>query len=210
MQAETAIQNDSILAQLKARTAHQHQQTEDGVDLMRDDFSLEDYKDLLKRFYAFYKCYDEKLRGSLDENTISFYKDERFNTPRLIADLKSLGMTDEEISEIETYKDLPSLDSPEKIFGSLYVVEGSTLGGQYISRHLKEKFVLDESNGAAFFSGYGKNTGKMWNAFREAVTEFADQDGVNREEIILAANETFEKIGECLNRSADIQGGSRQ
>lgn len=198
MQAETAINNDSILAQLKARTAHQHQQTEDGVDLMREDFSLEDYKNLLKRFYAFYKSYDEKLRKTLKENPVDFYEEKRFNTPRLVADLKSLGMSDDEISGIESFDDLPALDSKEKTFGSLYVVEGSTLGGQVISRHLKEKFGFDESNGAAFFSGYGKETGKMWNAFREAVTEFADGNGVNREEIIRAANETFEKIGECL------------
>lgn len=201
MQTKTATENDSILAQLKARTAHQHQQTEDGVDLMRDDFSLEDYKNLLVRFYAFYKSYDEKLRESLKENPLGFYEEKRFNSPRLAADLKSLGMSDEAISEIETFENLPALDSPEKTFGSLYVVEGSTLGGQVISRHLKEKFGLDKSNGAAFFSGYGKDTGKMWNAFREAVTEFADGNNVNREEIIKAANETFEKIGNCLNNS---------
>lgn len=199
MQTETAIKTDSILAQLKARTAHQHQQTEDTVDLMRDDFSLEDYRKLLVRFYAFYKSYDEKLRRSLKENPIDFYGEERFNTPRLVADLKSLGMTDEEISEIENFDDLPVLDSPEKTFGSLYVVEGSTLGGQVISRHLKEKFGFGESNGAAFFSGYGKDTGKKWNDFRAAITEFAE-NGVNREEIIKAANETFEKIGKCLNK----------
>ena len=200
MQTETSIQTDSILAQLKARTAHQHQQTEDGVDLMRDDFSLEDYKNLLVRFFAFYKSYDEKLRDSLRENPIDFYEEKRFNTPRLVADLKSLGMSDKEISNIETFDDLPAMDSPEKTFGSLYVIEGSTLGGQVISRHLKEKFDFDESSGAAFFSGYGKDTGKMWNSFREAVTAFADGDGVNREEIIKAANETFEKIGNCLSR----------
>jgi heme oxygenase (biliverdin-IX-beta and delta-forming) len=188
------------LAQLKARTAHQHQQTEDRVDLMRDDFSLEDYKNLLKRFYVFYKSFDEKLRESLKENPFDFYGEERFNTPRLIADLKSLEMSDGEISEIGTFDDLPALDSIEKTFGSLYVIEGSTLGGQVISRHLKEKFGFDESSGAAFFSGYGKDTGKMWNGFREAITEFADGDGVNREEIIKAANETFEKIGKCLSK----------
>ena len=200
MQTETAIQTDSILAQLKARTAHQHQQTEDGVDLMRDDFSLEDYRKLLVRFYAFYKSYDEKLCESLKENPIDFYEEKRFNTPRLVADLKSLGMTGGEISELETFDDLPAMDSPEKTFGSLYVIEGSTLGGQVISRHLKEKFGFDESSGAAFFSGYGKDTGKMWNNFREAVTAFADGDGINREEIIKAANETFEKIGKCLSK----------
>ena len=198
MQIETTIQTDSILAQLKARTAHQHQQTEDGVDLMRDDFSLEDYRKLLVRFYTFYKSYEAKMLAAQTKNPIEFDYQERLNTPRLVADLKNLGMSESEISDIEAFDDLPPLDSKEKIFGSLYVIEGSTLGGQYISRHLKEKFALDETNGIAFFSGYGKDTGKMWNAFRAAITEFAETSA-NHEEIIKSANATFEKIGKCLS-----------
>ena len=109
-------------------------------------------------------------------------------------------MSEREISKIETSDDLPALDSKERIFGSLYVIEGSTLGGQVISRHLKQKFELDEANGAAFFSGYGKETGKMWNGFRESITAFAENN-TNKEEIIAGANETFEKIGKYLRKS---------
>ena len=197
MQTETAAQNDSILARLKARTAHQHQQTEDGVDLMSDDFSREDYRQLLVKFYAFYQLFETKMRESILENPVDLDYAERLNAPKLAADLTNLGMTEEEISPIKGFDDLPALDSKEKIFGALYVVEGSTLGGQYISRHLKEKFGLDETNGAAFFSGYGKETGKMWNAFREKITEFAENSR-NHEEIIKSANATFEKIGKAL------------
>ncbi len=197
MRTETAIQNDSILAQLKARTAHQHSQTEDGVDLMRDDFTLDEYRKLLVRFYSFYKSYEEKMHEALRQNPLEFNHSERLNTPKLIADLTSLGMSESDISQIETSGDLPALDSGERIFGSLYVIEGSTLGGQVISRHLKQKFDLDETNGAAFFSGYGKDTGKMWNGFRESITAFAADD-VNKEEIIAGAIETFEKIGKSL------------
>ncbi len=197
MQPETAIQDDSILAQLKARTAHQHSQTEDGVDLMRDDFTLDEYRKLLVRFYSFYKSYEEKVSDALRQNPLDFNHAERLNTPRLIADLTSLGMSESDISQIASVSDLPALDSGEQIFGSLYVIEGSTLGGQYISRHLKQKFDLDETNGAAFFSGYGKDTGKMWNGFRESITAFAETSA-NKEEIIGGAIETFEKIGKAL------------
>ena len=197
MQPETAIQNDSILAQLKARTAHQHSQTEDGVDLMRDDFTLDEYRQLLGRFYSFYRSYEEKVSEALQQNPLDFNHAERLNTPKLIADLTSLGMSESDISQIAAFQDLPALDSGERIFGSFYVIEGSTLGGQVISRHLKQKFDLDETNGAAFFSGYGKDTGKMWNGFRESITAFAET-GTNKEEIIAGAIETFEKIGKAL------------
>lgn len=197
MTPEKVIDENSIMAQLKARTAHQHQATENTVDLMRDDYSLEDYRNLLMRFYAFYKPFEEKMSAAIVANSVDFNHQERLNTPKLIADLKALGMSDEEISAIKKAKDLPNLDSKERIFGSLYVIEGSTLGGQVISRHLKQKFDLDAENGAAFFSGYGKDTGKMWNEYRETVTKFAE-NGANREEIISGANETFEKIGKAL------------
>ena len=72
MQTETAIQTDSILARLKARTAHQHQQTEDGVDLMDDDFSLEDYRNLLVKFYAFYQSYEPKMLACIARTSDRF------------------------------------------------------------------------------------------------------------------------------------------
>lgn len=198
MQTDTAIQTNSILTQLRSQTAHRHQQTEDLVDIMREDFSREDYKNLLVRFYAFYKSFEPQMFDALRENPVDFDYENRQNTPKLFRDLENLGTSEQEISAIESFDDLPNLDSREKIFGALYVVEGSTLGGQVISRHLKQKFDLDEANGSAFFSGYGKETGKMWNGFREAITAFADGDEANKDEIIGAANETFDKIGKCL------------
>ena len=114
MQPETAIQNDSILAQLKARTAHQHSQTEDGVDLMRDDFTLDEYRQLLGRFYSFYRSYEEKVSEALQQNPLDFNHAERLNTPKLIADLTSLGMSESDISQIAAFQDLPALDSGDR------------------------------------------------------------------------------------------------
>lgn len=198
MQTETAKQNNSILARLKAETAHQHQQTEDTVDLLSDNFSLEDYKNLLVKFYAFYDSFEAKMKQAIEDTQVDFNYKERLNTPKLQVDLEALGMSDAEILPISLFYDLPALDSKEKVFGALYVVEGSTLGGQVISRHLKEKFDLNETKGASFFSGYGKDTGKMWNAFREKIMAFAEGE-VDEEEIIESAKETFEKIGKALS-----------
>jgi heme oxygenase (biliverdin-IX-beta and delta-forming) len=196
MKPETTPDENSILVQLKTRTAHQHQATEATVNLMRDDYTLEDYRSLLIRFYSFYKPFEAKMSESLTANSVEFNHSERLNTPKLIADLENLGMSESEIADIKLCENLPNLDSKERIFGSLYVIEGSTLGGQVISRHLKGKFDIDQTKGAAFFSGYGQETGKMWNGYREAVTNFAETG--NHDEIVAGANETFEKIGECL------------
>jgi heme oxygenase (biliverdin-IX-beta and delta-forming) len=196
MNTETSIQTDSIMAKLKSRTAHQHQATESGVNVMSPTLTVDEYKDLLVKFYSFYKIYETKVSDKLQQISINLDYQNRLNTPRIVADLKNLGMSENEIAAIKPTDELPQIDSAEKIFGSLYVIEGSNLGGQIISRHLKEKFGFDETNGAAFFSGYGKETGKMWNEFREAITEFAENS--DDEEIIGAAIETFEKIGKSL------------
>ncbi|MBK8813055.1 MAG: biliverdin-producing heme oxygenase [Acidobacteria bacterium] len=196
MQPETA--NDSIMAQLKSRTAHQHQATEATVNLMRPDFTLDDYRELLKRFFAFYEPFEAKVQESLAENPIELDHSERLNTPRLLKDLKNLGYSDDEINAFERAETFPDLDSKENIFGSLYVIEGSTLGGQVIGRHLKQHFDLDASNGAAFFLGYGPDTGKMWRGYAEAVTKFAET--ADTEKIIAGANQTFEAIGKALSR----------
>lgn len=193
MPPEISAQPNSIMVELKKQTEHQHRRTESGLNLMDDNFTLDDYKNLLVRFYAFYAPYERKMSEMIDLFQVEFDYSARRNTPRLSADLQTLGLTEKAISEIELVNTLPALDSSEKIFGSLYVVEGSTLGGQLISRHLKEKFGLTETDGAAFFSGYGKETGKMWNEFKIRLTDFAE-NGANQAEIINSANETFEKI----------------
>lgn len=51
-------------------------------------------------------------------------------------------------------------------WGSLYVMEGSALGGQVITRALAAHGLRPET-GAAYFHGWGEATGAMWREFRE-------------------------------------------
>ncbi|MBV5276299.1 biliverdin-producing heme oxygenase, partial [bacterium] len=57
------------------------------------------------------------------------------------------------------------IDSPGKIIGTLYAIEGSALGGQVILRHLSENMGLSGAAGARFFSGYGHDTQLRWQEF---------------------------------------------
>ena len=101
MNTQTATEHDSILARLKARTAHRHQQTEDGVDLMSDDFSLADYRNLLVKFYAFYAPFEAKMKSAIEKNKVGFDYAERLNAPKLKADLANLAMREAEISSVK-------------------------------------------------------------------------------------------------------------
>jgi heme oxygenase len=181
-----------ILQKLKESTRPQHEAVEGAVDVMSKLFSMEDYKNLIRKFRSFYSAYEPML--PYDELKRSgFDYDERRKLPSLDADANALGL-----GEPEAFEDLPDLSTLPKAFGSIYVIEGSTLGGQVISRHLKEHLGLTPENGGAFFASYGQMVGPMWKQFGEAVTAFA-ASGENDEEIVEAAKQTFDSINKCMS-----------
>ena len=181
-----------IMQKLKESTRHQHEAVEGSVDVMSKLFSLEDYKLMIAKFRSFYSAYEPTLPYA-DLKAAGFDYDERRKLPSLDADAKALGLGDGDI-----FDDLPDVSTLPKAFGSIYVIEGSTLGGQVISRHLKDHLGLTPENGGAFFASYGKQVGPMWKHFGEAVTAFAG-DGANNEEIVEAAKQTFDSINKCMS-----------
>jgi heme oxygenase len=78
-------------------------------------------------------------------------------------------------------------------FGCLYVVEGSTLGGQIISRQVTRNLGLSpDNNGCRFFCCYGENTGTMWRRFGESLETFLTANPDTRPQIVASALSTFE------------------
>jgi heme oxygenase len=73
--------------------------------------------------------------------------------------------------------------------GALYVLEGSTLGGRVIGRHIAATHGLT-GEGLAYYAGHGTRTGAMWSAFRARLDGF-DGEG---EAVVAAANETFDAM----------------
>jgi heme oxygenase len=61
-----------------------------------------------------------------------------------------------------------------ELIGMLYVIEGSTLGGQLISKHLVNYQGITSETGGCFFGGYGENTTALWTDF---IRFSADIDG---------------------------------
>ncbi|KXK03409.1 MAG: heme oxygenase [Acidobacteria bacterium OLB17] len=182
-----------ILKILKEQTRAQHEEVEAAVDVMNQMFDLDAYKRLVGGFWSFYAAYEplipiEELRAA------GFDYAERVKLPLLERDARALGL------ELEACNaQMPDLGSAAKAFGSLYVIEGSTLGGQVISRHLKETLAITPENGGEFYAGYGKETGPMWKAFGESITAFADGKSLD-DEIVDSAKATFAVITEWVGR----------
>jgi heme oxygenase (biliverdin-IX-beta and delta-forming) len=57
----------------------------------------------------------------------------------------------------------------EPRFGCLYVLEGSALGGQIISKRVKQTLGVGSATGGAYFLGLGRQTASHWSDFLTAL-----------------------------------------
>jgi heme oxygenase (biliverdin-IX-beta and delta-forming) len=123
----------------------------------------------------------------------------RLKVPLLVEDLHSLGR-DAGTTCLAHQGDLPDTSTPSRVLGCLYVLEGASLGGQIIRRHIEARLDLAPERGLAFFGGYGEETAAMWRQFSRYLENYAaalDQSG--EDEIIDGARQVFTKLGDWLN-----------
>lgn len=84
-------------------------------------------------------------------------------------------------------KDLPS------VLGAMYVMEGSTLGGQLIARHVQVALDLTQGRGNAFFQGHDSQSGPLWKEFCEMLKTRIPEDQTDK--IVLGAKAMFTTFG---------------
>ena len=184
------------LQRLRTETASYHATIEAQMPLLDPEMSLQTYVRLLQSFWGYYSPLEDRLRSQCFEGR--YVWSDRQKTPRLIVDLLALGASTTGLARCEN---LPCLDSTAEVLGCLYVIEGASLGGQIIAKHLNANLGLTPETGASFFSGYGVNTGAYWLAFRTLLTEVAaslDQD----DKIVSCANATFQTLGDWLSMNS--------
>jgi len=186
-----------ILKRLKESTRERHAALEDQLPLLDPQLSRENYHQLLGRFYGYYAPLETQLLALPWWDKIGFAYTDRHKTPRLEQDLTALGETSGTLTLLPRCQDLPEAASLSNLLGCLYVIEGATLGGQIITRHLQATLGLTPETGAAFFNGYGAQTGAQWQTFCTMLTDLAERTGGD-EEIIATANRTFETLGQWL------------
>jgi len=192
-----------ILTKLKESTREQHVNLEGVVDVMNKMLTREDYQTLIEKFYRFYSAV-EPLVAANDLADSGIDLAERTKTGLLEADLEVLGALDK-VQALPVLTDVPVLDTPAKAFGAMYVMEGATLGGQVITRHLKQHLGLTPENGGSFFNSYGHRVGPMWKDFGAAVTAFSEKTGTD-DEIVGAAKETFDSFARCFAETSEANG----
>jgi heme oxygenase len=88
---------------------------------------------------------------------------------------------------------MPPLHTRLQLLGAMYVLEGSTLGGQVITRQL----ALAGIPLRTYFTGYGTRTGPRWKTFCQLLTEAASTDP-DQDEVVASACLTFQRLDQWI------------
>jgi heme oxygenase len=192
----TALRNrPAILDLLRAQTRAAHERAEEALPLMDPALGLARYREILAAFWGFHAALEPRLRAVAGLGALGLDVGRR-KLPLLDADLRALG---EDPARLPVAREVPRVDDLPSALGVMYVLEGATLGGRVISRHLASLGIGPETGGA-FFAGYGDATGEMWKAFAAAIGGYAEAHPESTEAMVRAADETFTLLERWLGR----------
>jgi heme oxygenase len=189
-----------VLATLRAATAEFHEQVERALDLLAPGLDRPRLAAVLARLHGFWSAAEAGLedwarRRPADAARLQWAR--RRRTALFAADLVALGADPAGAA----VPDLPAVPATDEALGRLYVLEGSTLGGTFIDRHLTGLPGLGGVQVSAF-SPYGPETGAMWHAYRQATREHV-RTGGDAHRVVAAARGTFAALAEWCRPAAD-------
>jgi heme oxygenase len=193
----------SLHQRLRAATAAAHEDLERSLGWEARVATVAGYRDLLARFRGFHAVYEPAIGAALADE--AFFAPRR-RLARLDADLRHLGVATD--LDALSRPPAPTLTEPGAAIGALYVLEGSTLGGQMIGRRIAALHGFDAETGCRYYLAHGSRTGAMWAAFRARLDALAD--GPEAEAAAIgAANATFDALRLWLGRTPQADGQDR-
>ena len=162
---------------------------------------LESYVGQLRALAIIHGVLEQSLAGCTDERVASVWKadmgklsllrqDLRYFEPRGVADLKEAA--DAALKTTEQLR-LLSVTQPLSLLGSVYVLEGSTLGADVVRPMVARAFLLTGDEGLAYLHSYGLGVQEHWQQFQQRLNGL----GLNAEErgqIVQAATDLFQAL----------------
>lgn len=176
-----------IIDKLRYSTAEIHRELDSWLTpVIKSIDTKEKYSILLSAFYGYYAPVMTMIDVEIDTRYLPDFSQRR-RPDIIIDDLDSINCV---YLAPKPALILPDIHNASHAFGALYVLEGSTLGGVFLSKLLAENMQISTDRGIRFFSGYGKASHTMWNTFIQHITRFANEKG-DEEAILNAASDTF-------------------
>ena len=168
------------------------------MDLIRPDITTSEYVSYLGALYGYYHALEPRLISA----------DTEFCSGVLgLAARAKLAWIEQDLNQLSGYGTSTAIDvcqatplirnGPEAV-GCAYVIEGSTLGGSVIFRHMQKHLGITPDAGARFLYGYGEATGEHWKSFIRAI-EAMNFSVKQREASAISAIATFDTMREWLS-----------
>ena len=168
---------------IKEETKTAHQQVESKIVRHIKAITNEaEYADLLKGFYAFFSAVEAETESYITTEILPD-KLSRRNSNFIKNDIESLGFNIDNLP----LANAPKTNSVLEALSSMYVLEGSIMGGPYIIQMLKKAGI---QRGFSFFEGYAEESQNMWNAFTSILNHHANNP-IDHTKAIEIANQTF-------------------
>lgn len=182
----------SLLAKIRAATGPLHEELEAVLDIPKQVKTREQYAGLLARFAGLYGPWEERLASFAPEFAkLGIELSNRMRVPNLQRDLAAL---DARVRFPGAAAYAPPLEGFPEAIGSLYVLEGSTLGGQVLTRHFRETMGLSE-DALHFFASHGPAVGKFWREFCIALEAYgASASPEENARVMRGAEDSFRAI----------------
>lgn len=191
----------SLRQRLKELTAPFHTELEKmaiAIALAEGSITRESYAIYLTRLAAIHQMFESRIVAMSDWSLYGIDPATRLRLPLLKADLEGLNFPC-------VIEETPSSDiewSFETAIGMMYVLEGSTMGGQILSRTLSH---ITDAEGIActrYFQGYGENTMRLWGEFCQFLDRFETDNPHLCNQVILGACTMFLMIQKETNELA--------
>ena len=159
---------------LRRETRQAHDSLDALLDLIGPPLRLAQFIRLLGRFHTLHKAIEPALAASLEPSLLAG----RGKLAALEHDLRLCGADTIDVTT-PAGPNVPSLIDRASALGALYVIEGSTLGGRVIARHLQQGRVIPPG-AFRYFEIYGSHTGEMWRIVCRALDTVGDSDDADR------------------------------
>ncbi len=184
---------------LRNETSELHREIESALGFPGSIGDLAAYRSCLVSYYRLYAPIELSLASFRDWDGNGIRLQERLQAPRLLHDLRALEIEPGSCPHAGPEWVPPMPDFPHAL-GVFYVLEGSTLGGQFILRGLRAT-LGDRIDGAdAFFGGHAASSGAMWNGAKRAIDSFGELHPESCESVVEGASSAFHALARWMTR----------
>lgn len=181
---------------LETHAAHQAMQYHPLMSqLMGDPVALDVYQRVLQAYYRLYLEIDPLIDLNISRHAIPYVYQPKAEWLKIDLDHYGLPSLAGRGGAREMERSL------EWTLGSLYVVEGSTLGGAWFSMRLEGTLGVNKTSGGRFFHGYGEETMSRWETVKRVLT---DQVVEHPPAIVSAAMEMFTRFRQALDQQQEV------